>query len=602
MIVKTSPIAEIRPKDAPGFGRKRSLKRAPTGLHAAAAWHQNLPEALFLLATTVAGFLGRGRWLTPEADTGAWWSLFERLARGDRLYRDVYPNEYGPLSPYLLAAGARLFGSSAAYFLLATWVAAILAGLLLLYAARPLLSTFERTALAGLLIGTSVLAPGHGRLVFAYAPAAVHALAFSVTAFLCLPDKNSGRGRAVLAGLFAGLAFCCKQEIGAAAAIGLWAAPLAARRKPFAWMLGTAAGFVAAVAPAALFAFTSAPVESLRRDSGLWPLLLRLPGDWRSAFRWVAGLDTPDWAGKAVSSFWTLLASCAILAALGLVLSGQRRSSRWFLVSGLALGLVIWWVLDRAYLGRRFSPIMLSTLVAIVVAGAAFFQRPLENRERIAAVATFGALVSLRTVFSADVGHHYAGVAHFPTALTWALLICVFFPLWLCGARDASAPARRVFAISFFVASWLSVSRGVAALDSPYFSRVRTPQGSVFVKNPSFFQLIEKNVRPHERVLALPEPSALEPLYGVRGWAPRLLWLPPSLDRTREAELIERLEKDPPDAVVVFFRPTPEYRVAPLGKGYGVTLWEWLSKHSRVVASSPGGTIFRPLREPDSRR
>lgn len=552
--------------------------------------------------TTVAGFVGRSRWLTPEADTGAWWSLFERIARGDRLYRDVYPNEYGPLSPYLLAAGARLFGSSATYFLLATWIAAILAGLLLLYAARPLLSTFERTALTGLLIGTSILAPGQGRLVFAYAPAAVHALAFSVAAFLCLPDKSSGQGRAVLAGLFAGLAFDCKQEIGAAAAIALWAAPLAARRRPFAWMLGTVGGLAAAVAPAALFAFTSAPIESLRRDSGLWPLVLRPPGDWRSAFRWVAGLDTPDWAARAVSSFWTLLASCAILAALGLVLSGQRRSSRWFIVSGLALGLVIWWVLDRNYLGRRFFPIMLSSLVAILVAVGAALQLSLENRERIVAIATFGALVSIRTVFSADVGHHYAGVAHFPTALTWAILICVFFPLWLCGARDASAPARRVFAIAFFVASWLSFGPSVPALDSNYFSKVRTPQGFVFVKNPSFFQLIEKNLRPHERVLALPEPNALEPIYGVRGWSPHLLWLPQVLDQTRETQLIERLEKDPPDAVVVFSRPTPEYRVAPLGKGYGLILWEWLSKHSRVVASSPGGTIFRPLRGPGSRR
>ena len=88
------------------------------------------PEIAFMLVTTIAGLSSSGRWLDPTGDPGIWWSTISRLAGGERLYRDVYL-QFGPLSPYLLSLGGRLFGVSPAYFLLANWIPAVLAGLLL---------------------------------------------------------------------------------------------------------------------------------------------------------------------------------------------------------------------------------------------------------------------------------------------------------------------------------------------------------------------------------------------------------------------------------------------------------------------------------------
>src|SRR4029453_10188233 len=117
-------------------------------------------EILLLLVTTGAAISARGRWIDPIGDIGTWWSAIYRLADGERLYRDVHPLQFGPLSPYLLAAGARTFGASSAYMAAACWIAAIAAALLLLRCARPFLSTVERTALAGLAMAVGLLAPG----------------------------------------------------------------------------------------------------------------------------------------------------------------------------------------------------------------------------------------------------------------------------------------------------------------------------------------------------------------------------------------------------------------------------------------------------------
>src|SRR5690348_443333 len=110
------------------------------------AW---MPEIALILVTTAAGLWAAGRWLDPFDDPAFPWSVVYRLSHGERLYRDVYV-QYTPLSFYLLAWGARMFGASARYFLLSNWIPAIVAALLLLQCGRRFLSELERLALAGL--------------------------------------------------------------------------------------------------------------------------------------------------------------------------------------------------------------------------------------------------------------------------------------------------------------------------------------------------------------------------------------------------------------------------------------------------------------------
>ena len=187
-----------------------------------------VPEIALVAATTIAGLRAAGRWVDPVGDPGIWWSTIYRLGNGETLYRDVYL-QFGPLSPDLLSLGVRLFGASASYFLLANWIPAIAAALVLLRAASAALDPLERLAVAGVLLSESLLAAGPGRLVFPYAPGAVHALFFSVLALL-IGTRARGNAPAWTAGLLSGLAFCTKQEIGLACALSQDSRILARKR------------------------------------------------------------------------------------------------------------------------------------------------------------------------------------------------------------------------------------------------------------------------------------------------------------------------------------------------------------------------------------
>jgi hypothetical protein len=566
---------------------------------AVAAWKRWLPEALYLAATSAIGFFAGGRWLSPDGDIGAWWSLTHRIAAGARLYRDVYPELYGPLSPHLLAWAERAFGASATEFLLVNWISGVLAGGMLLYASRPLLSVLERCALAGLIIATSVLAPGSGRLVYCYAPGAVHALFFSILALTFVGRAAPARARdALLGGICAGLAFCCKQEIGAAAAVALWATLAVAKSGRLRWASVTAAGFAAGVLPAVGFALSSASVASLRADSHVWPLVLRPRGDWIPAYRRIGGFGAAEWPVVIRSSMWSLLAIVVVVVAACAILEAGKRPVRWrpILVAAALLG--AWWLVDPARLGVGASPIALSSAAAGVVLLAALLF-PVEQRARVVAFAAFALIVSLRTVVATDAGAHYAGVAHLATAMTWVILLCHLAPRAFLGAGNASAAARSAFGAGLVLVGWSAAIPAGMALSTTANEAYASPRGVVYVRNPAFFAALGKALRPGDRVLALPEPYALEPIFGVRAWSKRLLFLPPYLAEF-EPQLVADLDRDPPEAVVVFDRPTPEYGTAPFGQGYGLATSERLERRFGTPRRLAGGSIWS-VRDPAGR-
>ena len=74
--------------------------------------------------------------------------------------------------------------------------------------------------------------------------------------------------------------------------------------------------------------------------------------------------------------------------------------------------------------------------------------------------------------------------------------------------------------------------------------------------------------------------------------------MPGWLDRRGQELLIARLEREPPDVIVVFQRPTWEYGVAPFGQGFGLLVADWIVRNARVVYEGPGGTVFRTAAAP----
>ena len=562
------------------------------------SWELYAPEFSYLLVTVGAVLWGRGRWVDPLGDPGFWWSLIARLGEGEVLYRDVYL-QYGPLSPYLLALAGRVFGYGSSSLLILTAVPAVVAGLILLYATRGVLTTVERFAVAGLVLGLSIFAPGPGRLVWSYCPAAVLALALSVGALALL--RREGRGRnagAWAAGILAGLAFCSKQEIGLAALIAL-ASPLAVSiHSNLSWFVRCIGGFFVIALMGAAFALWAAPLSVLQARNHLWPFELFPPPEFGTMYRVASGMNSLDWPQTVLSMGVGFLMICAVVALFGAVAARDYRLSRWMPALLFVVVVVVGSLFDPRLLITNFRPYALSMIVAFVSCLLALLDRRVRERSFLIGLSLFAGLIAMRAAFVGKAGDPYTGVAHFATNATWLVFLCLQLPALLPGGEKASAKTRRVWAgVAFAFACW-SAATGIRALRSADKVEFLTDRGPVHLDpgRVSFFQKIRVNVTSGESALVLPEINALDVLFGLRSASPFLTHLPGWLDRDTERMLIERFERwGPPDVVVIFTRETSEFGKRSFGNGYGELLSEWISRNYRTAFSTPGGTLLRRI-------
>jgi hypothetical protein len=560
-------------------------------------WYREwLPELIFVAVSSVVGIWAGGRWLDPVGDPGFSWSLAYRMTEGDVLYRDVYL-AYGPLSPYLLAGLGRLFHFSAAWIIFSNWIAAILAGVLLLRYGRPFLTTLERIATAGLILAFSLWVPGHGRLILPYCPEVVHALIFSLSALFVIGGSALGeRTRSWFAGLLAGLAFCSKQEIGLAVLIALLASLLVRARSMFSRGIRIAAAFAAVAAVGGIVAVSNASLATLRERSHVWPFDPFPPAAWDRLLRTAAGTMPVDWLYELRHVSWGLLLGLMLLAGLGLLAARERNLSSWAPVAAVAAVLLCWWVVEGFHFPIRL-PVALSSAVGFLVGTLAIAQRGREptERSRLVAIGIFAGLAGLRAIFSPSFSAHFDGPGHFATSLTWVLFLCVFAPSNLARAPEAARQTRRLTAILLLLGSWYGALRGADSLRLPSKEAVVTPRGTVFLDhwNASFYRLLSRELEPGQRVLVLPEINALDVIFGVRSVSPLLFHIPGWLDPAFEKELIRRFDSNPPDAVVLFDRPMQEFGVARFGEGFGELLSDWVSRNYEPVVTLPSGSLMR---------
>ena len=364
-------------------------------------------EATFLSVTTAAGIWAGGRWLDTTSDPGVWLSFAYRMGQGEHLYRDLFI-QYGPVSPLLFSATGKPFGFSLTWYLLANWIPAVVAGLLLLVAARPFLSRVERLVLAGFVIGLSVLAPRPARIVLPYSPAAVHALCFSFGAFLLMPSRERGRWRAYAAGILAGLALCAKQEIGLAAILGLCAPLVTDGKKGLPWVFRCLVGFSAVASlGVAVVLGAGASLESLKLDSHLWPMASMAP-EWRLLSSKAAGFGTTNWGEALFDSARELSKLILLVSVAALCLAREKVKRRW----GLTLGpLAILWAAD-VFEGRNLlpqvHPICLSMSAAFAVVLLAWLDTERPGRDSLMCIGLFAGLVAARPLFPGTLPAHTA--------------------------------------------------------------------------------------------------------------------------------------------------------------------------------------------------
>ncbi|MEX1245440.1 MAG: hypothetical protein WEB59_10595 [Thermoanaerobaculia bacterium] len=558
-------------------------------------------ELTFLAATSAAGIWAGGRWLDTTGDPGVWLSFAQRMAQGERLYRDLYI-QYGPLSPLLFSATGKPFGFSLTWYLLANWIPAIVAGLLLLAAARPFLSRLDRLALVGLIVGLSVLAPRPARMILPYSPAAVHALCFSIGAFLLMPSRERGLWRAYAAGILAGLALCAKQEIGLAAILGLCAPLVTDGKKGVAWVFRCLVGFSAAASLGVVIVLgAGASLDSLRQDSHLWPMA-SMPPEWRLLSRKVAGFATVDWREALFNSAWELSKLILLVSLAGLCLAREKSKKRWWLTLGpLALLCAADLFRGRSLL-PQVHPICLSMMAAFAVVLLAWFGKRRTGRDFFIGFGLFAGLVALRTAVSRDLASPYSGVSHFATCLTWLLLLLCLVPDRLPGGSSSARWARLVWTLVLLPMAWYWAANGIESLREEGRVPVATPRGDIFPDRRlgNLYARIGQELRPGERALFLPETSGLDVLFGVHDASPFLGHMPGWLDAHAEEVLIRRFETRPPDVIVIFDRPAQEFGVEQFGRGFGLRLAAWIESRYRPVANLRGGAIFRPRETPVS--
>jgi len=187
----------------------------------------------------------------------------------------------------------------------------------------------------------------------------------------------------------------------------------------------------------------------------------------------------------------------------------------------------------------------------------------------------------------------YSGLAGLVTAVTWTFLLFLVPPI-VPGGR-AGALARQVLAVALLLVALPGAVAGVRSLRRPGAVPIDTARGRVWL-DPAFgpfFATLARELRPGESVLCVPESNGIEALFRVRGAAPYMDLMPGWLDSRAEEILIRRFEAAPPDAVVIFRRPTQEFGVAPFGEGYGQRLAPWITSHYRLAQRDDMGLLFR---------
>ena len=280
---------------------------------------------------------------------------------------------------------------------------------------------------------------------------------------------------------------------------------------------------------------------------------------------------------------------------MAMLLARERSARRWLPLAGVFGLAAIWFAVEGFELFHPLPYVSLSMSVSFLVAAWAFFQRGIEGRPFLVAFGLFAGLAGSRAAFSGNLGEAYGGPAHLASSLTWVVFLCVLLAPFLTGNGAATPIARIAFALAILVAVAPYVRDGVAALRAPANTAVPTRRGTVFLDTASaqFFGALFAQLRPGERVLVVPEVSAVDVLFDLRQASAFVNHLPGWLDADGERREIERLEASPPDAVVILSRSTAHYGVRSFGIGFCRDLAAWIERRYRPVVAMPAGTLLR---------
>jgi hypothetical protein len=512
-----------------------------------------LPYALFLLLTA----LSWGRWMEPYVDAGRELETPWRVSRGEALYRDVR-FYHGPLGPYLAAVVDRAAGPSIpARVALAGLVAlASLEGLRRL--AARLLSPGRAAMAACLVVAVCFFQPPGGCHLFPFSLDTALASAAIVWALVAASGRQSAAGDHA-AGLCLLAALLARPEMGLAAVAALALERRSVRRLVVPAVLPLAAA-------AAIYTVLSAgtPVATLRREG--WLAFLGPPRTFRNIYAAYSGLDRPALrlAELALAAVVLLLVAAVLAGAASLAARVRRGGSA---IEGAAVVLLLAAALVRfrppAALAEALGlfPPLVRVVPPLVLAGGAWrlllrlFARRAPPRESAipdAALYT-AALFAARLLLAAGYTGPYSA---FLLPLPLVLALAGLDRLARRGAPALGARLPRLAAAALALFGLYRVAELARVFRHEGWARVVTPAGSVWLTEPvasatrSALQDLLARLSPGALLTGFPEAGFYNYVLRLKNPLPQDQFFPGHLDERAEADVIARLSRRPPDAIL----------------------------------------------------
>ena len=560
------------------------------------------------------------KWADVQIDFGRELYTAWRLSEGESLHTDLAWFN-GPVSAWWNGMWMSLAGTS--FTTLFTVNLAIMA-LVLVAIVRLVTNAAGQVAGLGagfLFLGIFAFGQYSGianyNFVTPYSHELTHGFLLALVALLSMGRlaRGSGDGWALAAGGALGLAFLTKPEIFVAASLAT-----AARATTLSWR-DARASRRALLFVGALFVPIVLAVLALMADMDTRSAIRAALGGWvhldnselRSSpfYLRMAGLDSPGRNGLSVLT-WSAAAALFVCGARALAsrLPADRESlsiRALAAVLGGGVGLALLTTSDLEDLGRVL-PIASAALIAL--AGARWRTSRSHADADALALGILGAALLAKQGLRPTT-HHYGFVLALPATLSAAALLLGRIPEGL-NERGRGGGAFMVAMGSLLVC--ITVAHLYKAHDYYHGEQARTfevGQGAdrmITDGRGEFVALIaaelEESLPDGATVLVLPEGIMLNWLTRRTTPTRYLNFMPPELAIWPEQDVVEELERHPPDAVVLLHKDTSEYGVSYFGASlYGSYLRSWLERgfeptqrygEEPFTSTRYGAEIWRP--------
>jgi len=574
-----------------------------SGLWQPPAW---VPPVLLLAISAAMLSWNPNGWVHPLVDYGRELYVPWRITEGEVLYRDIaYFN--GPLSPYLNALWFQLFGVS--MHTLTVVNAAIAAGACaLLYRLLAAISDrFTATVASAMFLFFFVFQHIDYRGTFnwigPYSHEMTHGMALTLLMVWMLMRHLNKPSTGTLAGvgLLLGLISLTKPEVFIAAGLTTDVAICLdwyRRRPALRVFLRDCAVATAAVLVAPLLAFgllaSALPVgEALQGVCGGWVYVFQ--EELTSLRFYAVGRGTDDLA----LSFTRILEGLGwylafIIPGIGLAWllggpgsSGRRRPG--WLNPALAVVLALSpCVIPALPYVVSIRPVLVFTLTIALVLWVKF-QRHRDQRSMAGLVLCALALGLLPKIFLNVRFVHYGFGLAFPATLLSVVALLYWIPRDLNRRGWAGGVFRGLgvgmllmifFGCLQFVDRWIGEKTLVTGGEHEQIRSRNTE-----LSKPADFAIrwLREKSKAEDTVVVLPEGISIN--YFARRVNPtgQINFMPPEIIMFGEAQVLARLQENPPDYCVVIHRPTNEYDLPLFGIDYGVSIMSWVGQNYQAI-------------------